>query len=411
MEERRVVVTGTGVISPVGNSTAEFWNSLVQGKHGIAPITRFDTADSRVKVAAEVRNFDAKQYMKPLEVKRSDLFCRYAVAAAQQAVDESGIIGTVDRERFGVYFGSGIGGIGSGCDNTRLLLDNGPDAVSPLYVTTVIPNIAAGNLAIRFGAGGPCMSYSMACSTGTNAIGEAYRAIRHGYADAILAGGAEAPVVPLAIAGFSACRALSESADPDSASLPFDIRRSGFVMGEGAGALILEEREHALERGARIIGEIAGYGSTCDAYHITSPMPDGAGMAGAMLQALRTVNTPKRCVYINAHGTGTVANDRIETMAIRSAFAQENAQLLISSTKSMTGHMMGAAGAVEAVAALYALKEGIIPPTAGLTQPDPECDLDYVPVTARRAEPDCALSSSMGFGGHNACLAFVRGDR
>ncbi len=411
MPQRRVVVTGMGVVSPIGNHTAEFWENLSKGRHGISFITHFDASGSKVKVAAEVKNFDARQYMKPLEVKRTDLYCRYAVAAAQQAIDESGIIGRIGKNRLGVYFGSGIGGLGSSCENHQKLMENGEGAVSPLYVPLVIPNIAAGNIAIRFGAEGPCLSYSMACSTGTNAIGEAYRAIMHGYADAIITGGAEAPIVPLAIAGFANCHALATSADPDAASLPFDRRREGFVMGEGAGALILEEREHALSRGAKIIGEIAGYGSTCDAYHITAPSPEGKGMAEAMMQAVQTISLQDACVYVNAHGTGTLLNDRIETLAIREALSGRCRELLVSSSKSMTGHMMGAAGAVEAIAALLALKYGVVPPTAGLKQPDPECDLDYVPITARQAPIDCALSSSMGFGGHNACLAFVSGEQ
>ena len=406
---RKVVITGMGAISPVGNNVHDMWESLKAGKCGIGPITKFDTADYKVKIAAEVRDFDPRQYMEKLDVLHSDYYTQLAVAAAVQAVEESGIIGAVAPERIGAYIGTGIGGIGTFMAEHKKLLERGPKKVSPYFIPMMIANMAAGTIAIRYGCKGPAMPMVTACASGSNAIGEALRVIRHGYADAMIAGGAEATVNQLSLAGFTNMQALSTAEDPLQASLPFDVRRSGFVMGEGAGVLILEEYEHAKARGAKIYAEVCGYGSTCDAYHMTAPQPEGEGGAAAIAAALREAETDTDKIYINAHGTGTPMNDKIETLAIKKALGEERARrALISSTKSMTGHMLGAAGAVEAIVATLALTEGIVPPTIGLEQPDPECDLDYVPLTARKAELELALSTSLGFGGHNACLAFKK---
>ena len=405
----RVVITGMGVISPVGNSLSDFWENLKNGRCGIGPITRFDPAPYRVKVAGEVRDFDPRQYMEKQDVLRSDLYTRYAMAAACQAMEDSALEGTVPPERFGAYIGSGIGGMDTFMDEHRKLLERGPKRVSPYFVPMMIANMASAMIAMRFRCKGPAMPMVTACASGSNAIGEAYRLIRHGYAGAMLAGGAEATVNALAAAGFSNMQALSFSEDPRSASLPFDKRRSGFVMGEGAGVLVLEEYGHALARGAKIYGEICGYGATCDAYHMTAPDPEAEGAARAIRLAWEEAGLDGERVYYNAHGTGTPMNDKAETLALKKALGEERArELLISSTKSMTGHMLGAAGAVEAIVSVLALIDGVAPPTVGLTEPDPDCDLDYIPLTAREAKLDAALSSSLGFGGHNACLAFRR---
>ncbi len=405
---RRVVVTGMGVISPVGNSVPEFWDSLINARHGIAPITRFDTTDFKAHLAAEVKNFDARAYMEKAEMLRTDLFAQYALAAACQAVRESDIIGTLPPDRIGVYFGSGIGGIGTLTAEQDKLRARGPSRVSAYMVPMMIANMAAGNIAIRFNCQGAAMPSVTACASGSNAVGEAMRAIRHGYLDAVITGGAEASICECGLASFINIHALSLADDPDFASLPFDLRRTGFVIAEGGAALILEEYEHAVKRGAPIYGEVCGYGSTCDAYHVTAPRPDAATGARAMTDALKEAGyTGTESVYINAHGTATPLNDASETLAIKAAFGEEIArELLISSTKSMTGHMMGAAGAAEAVACLKALREGVVPPTANLLEPDPQCDLNYVPNRAVEARVDLALSNSFGFGGHNAALAF-----
>ena len=404
---KRVAVTGLGVISPVGNDVPTFWNALCSGTCGIGPITKFDATDYPVKLAAEVRDFDPKQYMEKLDILHSDVYTHFAMAAACQAVADSGIAGTLDAERVGVYIGSGIGGIATFMTEHSKLLNRGPRRVSPYFIPMMIPNIASSMIAIRYHFHGPAMPMVTACASGTNAIGEALRLIRHGYADAMVAGGAEATVNALAAAGFSNMQALSPSEDPNAASLPFDVRRAGFVMGEGAGVLVLEELEHAKQRGATIYAELTGYGSTCDAYHITSPDPSAAESARAIADAWRETGLDTDRVYFNAHGTGTPMNDRIETLAIKKALGEDRARrITISSTKSMTGHMLGAAGGAEAVASVLALRDGIAPPTINLTQPDPDCDLDYTPLTAKHADFDVALSSSLGFGGHNACLAF-----
>lgn len=404
---KRVAVTGLGVISPVGNDVPTFWNALCSGTCGIGPITKFDATDYPVKLAAEVRDFDPKQYMEKLDIMHSDVYTHFAMAAACQAVADSGIAGTLDAERVGVYIGSGIGGIATFMTEHSKLLNRGPRRVSPYFIPMMIPNMASSMIAMRYHFHGPAMPMVTACASGTNAIGEALRLIRHGYADAMVAGGAEATVNALAAAGFSNMQALSPSEDPNAASLPFDVRRAGFVMGEGAGVLVLEELEHAKQRGATIYAELTGYGSTCDAYHITSPDPSAAESARAIADAWRETSLDTDRVYFNAHGTGTPMNDRIETLAIKKALGEDRARrITISSTKSMTGHMLGAAGGAEAVASVLALRDGIAPPTINLTQPDPDCDLDYTPLTAKHADFDVALSSSLGFGGHNACLAF-----
>ncbi len=405
---RRVVVTGMGAITPVGNTVEESWRNLVAGQNGIAPITLFDTTNYKAKLGAEVKGFDPLAYMDKSESLRSDRFSQFAVAAASQAVEESGIQGSVIPERFAVYFGAGIGGIHTFEIEHTKLMEKGPRRVSPLFVPMMIANMAAGMIAIRYDCRGPAMPAVTACASGSNAIGEAMRLIRHGYADAVITGGAEAAICPSAIAGFVNMHALSTAEDPNTASLPFDQRRGGFVIGEGAVALVLEEYEHAKARGAKIYGEVCGYGSTCDAHHITSPHPDARGGAQAMMDAMREAGyTGGERVYINAHGTGTPMNDSTETLAIKTAMGDEAAaRAYVSSTKSMTGHMLGAAGAVEAMACLMALQEGVIPPTINLNEPDPACDLNYVPHQAVKADIDLALSNSLGFGGHNACLAF-----
>ena len=406
---KRVVVTGLGCITPVGNDISTFWSSIVAGKNGIGPITRFDTTDFKAKLAAEVKDFDPNLYMEKAEIRKSDLFAQYGIAAAYQAVQDSGILGKVAPERFGVYVGSGIGGIITFTEEVIKLHDRGPRRVSPLFIPTMIANMAAGNIAIKFKAQGPCVPVTTACATGSTAIGEAYRAIRGGYADAVISGGAEAAVGPTGVAGFINCMALSPSTDPDVASIPFDKRRNGFVMGEGAGVLILEEYEHAKARGAKIYAEMCGYGSTCDAYHMTAPDPDANGAARAIMDAVKEAGMEGETkVYFNAHGTSTPLNDKSETVAIKKAFGDNAYKILISSTKSMTGHMLGATGGVEAIASILALREGIVPPTIGLKEPDPDCDLDYVPLVARKAEINLALSENLGFGGHNACLAFKK---
>ena len=407
--DRRVVVTGMGVISPIGNDVKTFWDSLLAGKCGIAPIAKFDTEKFKVKNAAEVKDFDPLQYMDKNDAAHADPYTQFAVAAAAQAVEDSGVIGTLEPERIGVYFGSGIGGIQTFITEHKKLMEKGPRRVSPFFIPMMIANMAAGTIAIRYNCKNAAMPSVTACASGNNAIGEGLRAIRHGYADAVIAGGSEAAITEIAVAGFTTMQALSTQEDPALASLPFDARRKGFVMGEGAGCLVLEEYEHAKSRGAHIYAELCGYGATCDAYHMTAPDPNAEGGARAIANAYAEAKgTENDRIYINAHGTGTHMNDLAETKAIKDVFGEQRAksQILISSTKSMTGHMLGAAGAVEAIASVLALTNGIIPPTIGLTEPDAECDLDYVPLTPRKAEIDLALSNSLGFGGHNACIAF-----
>lgn len=403
---RRVVVTGLGVISPVGNTVKAFWDSLTAGRNGIDFITKFDPADYKVKIAAEVKDFDPHDYMEKGEIRKTDLFTQYALAAAAQAVADSEILGKVEPERFGVYVGSGIGGMNTFLSECGKLLQGGPRKVSPLFVPMMISNMASGNIAIKYHAQGPSLPVVTACATSTNAVGEAFRSIGHGYADVILTGGAEATVNPLAITGFTNCMALSTKNIPGESSIPFDKRRDGFVMGEGAGILVLEEYGHAKARGAKIYAEVGGYGNTCDAYHITAPHPEAVGGARAISLAMEEAGLQEETeLYLNAHGTGTPLNDKSETLAIKKALGDRAYRICISSTKSMTGHMLGAAGAVEAIASVLALKHGVIPPTIGYRERDENCDLDYVPNTARERNVNAALSVSLGFGGHNACIA------
>ena len=409
---RRVVVTGTGIISPIGNDTATFWKHLLEGVCGIDIIKSIPSDDLPVKIAGEIKDFVPADYgIEPPFARKQDKFTLYAVAAAWQAVKESGLnsneAGNIDPFRFGVYVGSGIGGFSTMVRETEKLLNEGAKWVSPLFVPTMISNIAAGNIAIRNNACGPCLPVVTACATSTHAIGEAFRAIKHGYADAIIAGGAEAAVVPLAIAGFANAKALSRSEDPKRSSLPFNKNRGGFVMAEGAAMLILEEYEHAVARGANIIAEVCGYGNTCDAHHVTAPRPDGKTQAAAIRQALDEAGyTSEDVLYINAHGTGTALNDVSETAAFKLALGEDAYKAHISSTKGAMGHLLGAAGAAEAVACVLALKNGMVPPTVGLDEVDPECDLNYTPCKPVKADLTMAVSDSLGFGGHNGCVAF-----
>ena len=406
----RVVVTGLGVISPVGNDVATFWNSLKEGKSGIDFITRFDTTEYKAKIAAEVKDFDPLLYLEKSELRKTDLYCQYAQAAAKQAVVDSGIEGNINPERLGVYVGSGIGGMQTFVAQCEKLEHSGPKRVSPHFIPMMIGNIAAGSIAIKYNAQGPSLPVVTACATSTNTIGEAFHAIKHGYADAIIAGGAEATITPLAVAGFINCMALTTRDDPATACIPFDKRRDGFVMGEGAAIVVLEEYEHAKARGAKIYAEVAGYGNTCDAYHVTAPQPEAIGPANAVKLAVTEAGiTESDTVYVNAHGTSTPLNDRTETIAFKKAFGEEWAhRLYISSTKSMTGHMLGAAGATEAIASVLALCDGVLPPTIGLSEPDEDCDLNYIPGKAVKVQADYAVSTSLGFGGHNGCLAFKK---
>ena len=417
MENRRVVITGTGVVTPVGNNVETFWNNIINGVCGIDFIKSIPTDNLSVKIAGEVKDFNPKEYgIDAKAARKHDKFCLYALAAASQAMAQSGLKSTdepsddpnhIAPERLGVYIGSGIGGMHSFVNETSKMINEGPQWISPLFIPTMIANIGAGNVAIAHNAKGVCLPVVTACATGTHSIGEAYRAIKHGYADAIIAGGAEAAVNPLAIGGFANSKALSPSEDPKQASLPFDARRQGFVIAEGAGVVVLEEYERAMKRGATIIAEVCGYGNTCDAYHYTAPRPDGTTQSGAFIQALKEANYNENdLLHINAHGTGTPLNDKSETAAIKLALGEENAKkAIICSIKSMTGHALGAAGGIEIVATAMALKEGVVPPTIGYEQPDPECDLDYAPNQARKADITIALSSSLGFGGHNAVVA------
>lgn len=411
---RRVVVTGLGVVSSIGNEVETFWKNLCDGVCGIDYIKSFPTEDLQSKVAGEVKDFVPENYgMEKPFIRKQDKFTLYAVAASWQAMKQSGLDagenGNIDPFRLGVYIGSGIGGFNTQVRETEKILTEGPKWVSPNFVPTMISNMAMGNVAIRHNAYGPCLCPSTACVTSTHAIGEAYRAIKHGYADAIIAGGSEACVTPLGIAGFANAKALSRSENPSYASLPFNKNRDGFVMAEGAAVLVLEEYERAIERGAEIIAEVVGYGNTCDAYHVTAPRPGGVTQSRAIKIALEEGNyTSDDVLYINAHGTATPLNDVNETVAFKAALGEDAYKAHISSTKSCTGHLLGAAGAVEAVATVLALKNGVVPPTINLDEVDPECDLNYTPNIAVRVPLTMAISDSLGFGGHNACLAFRR---
>jgi 3-oxoacyl-[acyl-carrier-protein] synthase II len=397
-----------GAITPIGNNVEEFFNNVKAGKCGIDFIDAFETEAFSAKLAAQVKNFDPKNYMDAKEARRMDRFSQFAIAAAKEAIEDSKLdMEVIDADRFGVMVGSGIGGIDNIEKEAKTLFDKGPRRVNPLFIPMIITNMAAGNIAIKYGARGICNNIVTACATGTNSIGEAYRSIKHGYSDIILAGGTEGSITPLSIAGFTSLTALSTSADPNRASIPFDKERDGFVMGEGAAVLVLEQYEHALARGAKMYAEVVGYGSTCDAYHITAPSPDGHGGARAMTLAMEEANiTSKDLSYINAHGTGTPTNDRLETIAVKKAMGEDAYRIPVSSTKSMIGHLLGAAGAVEAIVCIKAMQEDFIPATIGLTVPDEECDLDYVANTGRKAKLSYAMSNSLGFGGHNATLIF-----
>ena len=409
--EQRVVITGLGVITPVGNSVADFWNNLVAGNCGIDKIKGYEEFDLPIHVAGQVKDFDpAANGLDAGNVRRSDMYCQFAMAAAYQAMMDSGLVSgeNVAPERLGTYIGSGIGGMQTFVTETGKLLNEGVHRISPLFVPMMIGNIASGNVAIKFNAQGVCLPVVTACATGTHAIGEAYRAIKHGYADAIIAGGAEASVHPLAIGGFANSKALSRSEDPLKASLPFNLNRGGFVMAEGAGVMVIESLENAQKRGAKIYAEVVGYGNSCDAHHYTAPRPDGLAASCAIKQSLDEAgyDAEKDVLYINAHGTGTPLNDKSETVAIKLALGEDAAsKAMISSTKSMTGHMLGATGAVELIASALTLKNGVVTPTIGLDTPDPDCDLDYVPNEARKADVTIAISNSLGFGGHNGCVA------
>lgn len=406
---RRVVVTGMGAITPVGNDVETMWANMLAGVNGVEKITAFDTSDLKVHLAGTVKNFEPEKYIEKRELRKLDIYCQYAIAAAQQAVDDSGILGNINEERFGVYIGAGIGGLHSFVNNVTALNEGGPRKVSPFFIPMMIGNIATGNVAIRFKAKGVSLSVMSACATGTHSIGEAFHAIKDGYADAIIAGGTEAVIAPLTIAGFQNMKALSTNEDPETASRPFDKNRDGFVMGEGAGMLVLEEYEHAKARGAKIYAEFAGYGNTCDAHHVTAPDPEGAGLARAIKIAMAEAGTTDGDqLYINAHGTSTHLNDLTETMAFKSALGEKAYDANISSTKSMTGHMLGATGAIEAIVSVLTLRDGMIPPTIHLNEQDEELDLNYTPNKAVKRDVTVAASTNLGFGGHDACVVFKK---
>ncbi|MFA5093288.1 MAG: beta-ketoacyl-ACP synthase II [Candidatus Omnitrophota bacterium] len=406
--KKRVVITGMGVISPVGNDITSFWGSLKDGKNGIGPITSFDATAFDSRIAAEVKNFDPTQYGISLkDVKRTAKFVQFAVAAAKQAIESSGLnLETADKDRIGVIIGSGIGSLHTIEEEHKILLNKGPSRLSPFLIPMLIVNEASGLVAIMHGLRGPNSCVATACASGSHAIGEAYRTILYGDADVMVTGGTESCIVPTAVGGFCALRALSTSNDdPKGSSRPFDLERNGFVMAEGCGLVVLETLEHAQKRGANIIAEIVGFGMTCDAYHITAPDPDGRGAGNAMTIAMKDAQiNPEELNYINAHGTSTKLNDKIETLAIKRALGEYSKKVMVSSTKSMTGHLLGAAGGVEFVVCCLAIKDGVVPPTINYEHPDPECDLDYVPNTARKFEVKVCMSNSLGFGGHNASL-------
>ena len=411
--ERRVVITGLGTISPIGNSVADFWESLKNGKSGLNFIQGFDDVDLPVRIVAQVKDFDPiAGGLERADIRKMDLYCQYAVVAANQAVKDSGLISgeNIEPSRFGVYVGSGIGGISTFVREALKYNEEGARRISPLFIPTMIANIASGNIAIRHNAQGPCLPVVTACATGTHSVGEAFHAIKYGMADAIITGGAEAAIHPLAIGGFANSRALTSAETLEDACTPFDARRSGFTMADGAGILILEEYEHAVQRGAIIYAEVAGYGNTCDAYHYTAPRPDGIPASKAIRMALDEAGyTATDVLYINAHGTSTPLNDKTETNAIKLALGEEVARkAYISSTKSMTGHMLGAAGGVELIVTALALKHGIVPPTINYKEADPECDLNYVPNKAVEVDLTFGASNSLGFGGHNACVVLKK---
>jgi len=409
MDKRRVVITGVGAVTPVGNTAEEFWQALMEGRSGIGPITRFDTTGFDTRIAGELKGFDPLKYIDKKDDRKFDPFLKYAVASAAMAVEDAALkTDKVEATRFGVLVGSGIGGLETLLDNYEALRTKGPDRVSPFLIPMLIVNMASGAISMRLGAKGPNTAVVTACATGNHAIGDATKIIQRGDADVMIAGGSEAIIIPLAIAGFSQMKAMStRNDDPAHASRPFDAERDGFVCGEGAGIMVLESLEHASRRGARIYAEIVGYGMTGDAHHMTAPDPEGDGAARAMDAALRDAEVdPSAVGYINAHGTSTPYNDKFETIAIKRVFGEHARTLAVSSTKSMTGHLLGAAGGIEAIATTFAIHRGMLPPTINYEKPDPDCDLDYVPNHARQQEVEVALSNAFGFGGTNATLAF-----
>lgn len=406
---RRVVITGMGAVTPIGNNVAETWSGIKEGKCGIAPITHYDTTDRKVKVAGEVKNLNLEEHVDKKELRKMDTFCAFALIAADEAVKDSGISFEQDSDRCGVLVSSGIGGLGTIETEHSKGEEKGFDRVSPYFIPAAISNMAAGRIAIKYGIHGMCSCVVTACAGGTNAIGDSFRHIRDGYAEAMVCGGTESCITEFGIGGFTSLKALSQSEDPMRASIPFDKERNGFVMGEGAGILVLEELSHALNRNAKIYGEIVGYGANCDAYHITAPSADGSGAAKCMEQAMKDAGiTPDKIDYINAHGTSTPMNDKCETMAVKKAFKEYAQKVMISSTKSMTGHLLGASGAIEAVITTMALKDGFVPATINYSVPDEECDLDIVANEGRNRELEYAMSNSLGFGGHNASIVFKK---
>lgn len=408
--KRRVVVTGLGAITPVGNSVESFWNSIKEGKNGIDNISLFDTTDFKVKVAAEVKDFKPEDYLNKKECKRMDRYTQFALVAANEAVKDSSLnMEEIDKDRVSIIFGSGIGGLSTIENQIKTLVAKGPNRVSPLTIPMAISNMAAGMIGIEHGILGSCLSLTSACATSTHCIGEAFRNIRDGYSDIVIAGGSEASICEFGIAGFQALTALSKSEDRNRASIPFDKDRNGFVMGEGGAALILEDLESALKRGAKIYGEVVGYGTTCDAYHMTSPVMDGSGAAKAMKNAMQDAGISANEIgYINAHGTSTEINDKVETLAIKLALGEESKNAFVSSTKSMTGHLLGAAGAIEAIISIKSLEDSFVPATINYVNQDEECDLNLVTNEGKKAEMEYAMSNSLGFGGHNGTLIFKK---
>ncbi|AMA72635.1 MULTISPECIES: beta-ketoacyl-ACP synthase II [Aneurinibacillus] len=409
--KNRVVVTGVGAVTPLGNNAKAFWEGLLAGKSGVDYITAFDTTEYPVKIAAEVKDFNPEEFIDKKEIKRTDRFVQFAIAAAKMAVKDAGLeITEENAENIGVYIGSGIGGLATLEEQCTLLMEKGPRRVSPFFVPMMIANMASGQVSITLGAKGPNSAAITACASATHSIGDAFKIIERGFADVMITGGAEAPIRPLAVAGFSNMKALSTRNDePQKASRPFDKDRDGFVMGEGAGVIVLESLEHAKKRGATILAEIVGYGMSADAYHLTQPAPEGEGAVRAMIAALKDAGLkPEEVSYINAHGTSTDYNDKFETMAIKKTLGDYAYKVAISSTKSMTGHLLGAAGGIEAVASVLTLRDQIVPPTINYETPDPECDLDYVPNEARKMDVNVVISNSLGFGGHNATIVFKK---
>lgn len=408
--ERRVVITGLGCITPIGNNVQEFWKGIEEGKCGIDELTAFDTTDHKVHLAGEVKKFTPEEYIDKKEAKRMDRFTQFALVAAKEVMQDSQLkVEEIDATRFGVIVGSGIGGLITTETGTTLLNEKGPGRVSPFFIPMAISNMAAGNVSIEVGAKGQSFCLTTACASGTDSIGEAFRMIKHGYQDIIMAGGTEAPITPIAVSGFANMKALSNAEDKTRASIPFDKERNGFVIGEGCGLIMLEELEHAKKRGAKIYAEIVGYGASSDSYHITSPAPNGEGGARAMTLAIEDAKIkPEQINYINAHGTSTHLNDAGETAAVKTAFGEASKSVMMSSTKGNTGHLLGAAGGVEAIACIKAIETGIVPPTINYKTPDEECDLDIVPNTPRKAQIQYAMSNSLGFGGHNGSIIFKK---